>query len=124
MPYTSAAMAGTALAPAQEALLPSASVLAYDTPLEQLGDHQAAALRAAMAAASQADAPAALDLEQVAAATKEASLATALPLLQQLLRVTSDALERASSVLYGRPTSALTRQELCELVPAVAEVVG
>ena len=118
-------MAGVALAPAQEALLRCASVFAYHKPLEQpVGDHQAAVLRAAMAAASQADAPAALDLEQVAAATKAASLATALPLLQQLLRVTSDALERASSVLYGRPTSALTRPELCELVPAVAEVVG
>ncbi len=51
-------------------------------------------------------------------------LATALPLLQQLRRSTTDALERASRLLYGQPVSVLMRQQLCELVPAVAEVVG
>ena len=121
-----AGVAGIALGPNQEALLPVASVLAYDVPLQQLNADQVAALRLAMSAASQqAQEPAApLELEEVAAAASGANLATALPLLQQLQRTTSDALERASRLLYGRPVSALTRQQLCELAPAVAEVVG
>ena len=120
-----AGVAGIALGPNQEALLPVASVLAYDVPLQQLSAEQVAALRLAMSAASQAqEQPVAVQLEQVVAAASGADLATALPLLQQLQRTTSDALERASRLLYGRPVSALTRQQLCELAPAVAEVVG
>ncbi len=119
-----AAVAGIELGPNQEALLPVASVLAYDVPLHQLSADQVAALRLAMSAASQAQEPAPVELQQVAAAASGADLATALPLLQQLRRTSSDALERASRLLYGRPVSALMRQQLCELVPAVAEVVG
>ena len=115
--------AGIELGPNQVELLPVASVLAYDVPLEQLSAEQVAALRLAMSAASQAQ-PVAVQLEQVVAAASGADLAKALPLLQQLQRATSDALERSSRLLYGLPVSALTRQQLCELVPAVAEVVG
>ena len=71
-------------------------------PLQQLSAEQVAALRLAMSAASQAqEQPVAVQLEQVVAAASGADLATALPLLQQLQRTTSDALERASRLLLA-----------------------
>jgi hypothetical protein len=111
------------------ALLARSSRLVFGCRPNQLSKAQLAGLRQALSSseleAGQVPAAGALPaLQAVLSSNSTTELAEVLGLLAQLRSLDQGALQRASDVVYGRPIASIGRQQLRDLVRALATVGG